>query len=65
MSLANKYGVKVLHSTEDGSDRYAVIDNGVLYQYVPPVSANLGSIAELEKDSLASREVILDGMATK
>ncbi len=65
MSLANKYGVKVLHSTEDGSDRYAIIDNGVLYQYVPPISTNLGSITELEKDSLASREVILDGMATK
>lgn len=65
MTLANKYSTKVLHSVEDGSDRYAVIDNGVLYQYVPPVSANLGSITELEKDRLASREVILDGMATK
>ena len=65
ISLANKYGVKVLHSIEDGTDRYAIIDNGVLYQYMPPVSENLGSITEREKDRLASREVILDGMATK
>ncbi len=65
ITLANKYNTKVLHSVEDGNDRYAVFDNGVLYEYTAPVAENLGSISDPEGDRLTSREVVLDGFATK
>lgn len=65
VTLANKYNVKVLHSVEEGNDRYAVFDNGVLYLYQSPAPTDLASLVQMEGDRLGTREVVLDGLATK
>ena len=65
VTIANKYNVKVLHSVEEGNDRYAVLDNGVLYLYQPPAPNDLGSLVQMEEDRLGTTEVVLDGLAAK